>query len=109
MPEDSPILAPMPKLLDQALEAARRLDPRRQDEIARVILQLAESRRPRPRADASQSQDAVLGILHRIAEFIQPVFEIVRQQGNAEQIVLGAVAVFVLGGFHRLSIFLKRE
>ncbi len=45
-------------LLDQALEAARHLSPSDQDEIARVILQLAGSN-PSPHALTSEERAAI--------------------------------------------------
>lgn len=45
---DRSMLSPMTKLLDQALEAARNLPPDAQDDIARVVLQLAGSEESEP-------------------------------------------------------------
>ncbi len=51
--------ASMTKLLDQALEAVRRLPEDAQDEIARVILQLAGSEAPAPVPLSLEERDAI--------------------------------------------------
>ncbi len=55
----STIISQMTRLLDQALEAARRLPPADQDEIARVILQLTGSEEGTPVALSPVERDAI--------------------------------------------------
>jgi hypothetical protein len=49
----------MTKLLDQAIEAARRLSPDAQDDIARLVLQLAGSDEPPPAALLPEERAAI--------------------------------------------------
>jgi hypothetical protein len=49
----------MTKLLDQALEAVRLLPPANQDEIARVIMQLAGADLPAPVALSPEEREAI--------------------------------------------------
>jgi len=49
----------MTKLLDQALEAVRRLPPRDQDEIARVIMRLTGSEPPAPIPLSPEERQAI--------------------------------------------------
>lgn len=49
----------MTKLLEQAIEAARRLSPSEQDDIARAIIQLAAGDEVSPVALAPDERDAV--------------------------------------------------
>jgi hypothetical protein len=49
----------MTKLLDQAIEAARRLPPGDQDDIARAIMQLAGAEEAAPVLLAGEERDAV--------------------------------------------------
>jgi hypothetical protein len=49
----------MTKLLEQAIEAARRLTADEQDDIARAILQLAGSEQPAPVALTPQEREAI--------------------------------------------------
>jgi hypothetical protein len=49
----------MTKLLDQAIEAARRLSPREQDDIARAILQLTGADEASPVPLTSDERNAV--------------------------------------------------
>ena len=49
----------MTKLLDQALEAVRLLPTREQDEIARVIMQLAGSDLATPVSLSAEERDAI--------------------------------------------------
>ena len=49
----------MTKLLEQALEAVRLLPPGNQDEIARVIMQLAGSDLPTPIALSPEEREAI--------------------------------------------------
>jgi hypothetical protein len=49
----------MTKLLDQALEAVRLLPPHDQDEIARVIMQLAGSDQSAPVPLSQEERDAI--------------------------------------------------
>ena len=48
----------MTKLLDQALDAVRRLPPETQDDIARVVLQLAREDAP-PVTLSAEERDAI--------------------------------------------------
>jgi len=49
----------MTRLLDQALEAARNLPPATQDDIARVVLRLAESDEESPVALSADERAAI--------------------------------------------------
>ncbi len=49
----------MTKLLDQALEAARRLDPGSQDDIAHVVLQLAQGYETPPVPLSKEEREAI--------------------------------------------------
>lgn len=53
------MLWPMTKLLDRALEAARNLPDDAQDDIARVILQLAASDETLPQALSEEERAAI--------------------------------------------------
>jgi hypothetical protein len=52
-------MSAMTKLLDKALEAVRLLPPDDQDEIARVIMQLAGSDLPAPVALSPEEREAI--------------------------------------------------
>ena len=49
----------MTKLLERALEAARNLSPEAQDDIARIVLQLAGNEEAPPVALSAEERDAV--------------------------------------------------
>ena len=55
----NPIILRMTKLLDQALETVRLLPPHDQDEIARVIIQLAGSELPAPAILSAEERGAI--------------------------------------------------
>ena len=55
-----PYPSPMTKLLDQALEAVRRLPDGDQDDIARAIIQLASADTPEPLALSPEERDAIV-------------------------------------------------
>jgi hypothetical protein len=52
-------IAAMTKLLDEALEAVRRLPSRDQDDIARAIMQLAGSASPAPAVLLPEEREAI--------------------------------------------------
>jgi hypothetical protein len=54
-----PYIATMTKLLDEALEAVRRLPSRDQDDIARAIMQLAGSGPPAPIVLSPEEREAI--------------------------------------------------
>jgi hypothetical protein len=54
-----PYIVVMTKLLDEALEAGRRLPSRDQDDIARAIMQLAGSDLPAPVSLSPEEREAV--------------------------------------------------
>ena len=54
-----PIMSAMTKLLDQALEAVRLLPPDDQDEIARIIMQLAGSDLPAGVSLSPEEREAI--------------------------------------------------
>jgi hypothetical protein len=53
-------MASMTKLLDQAMEAVRLLPPDDQDEIARVVMQLAGSDLPAPIPLSPEEREAIV-------------------------------------------------
>ena len=54
-----PYIATMTKLLDEALEAVRRLPSRDQDDIARAVMQLAGSGPPAPIVLSPEEREAI--------------------------------------------------